>query len=185
MSDLEGAAKPTLLPMVRGEITEISPAGQEVLATWTLKTALMCQLMQSKTVQNLPTSHYADLSRDRLPSQQMRVFTAYMPPPQYLNGESPIEYRSIPSEARFTTADGVQHRLWSTVVTLRIGWAVLQLISVGPLGYDYEIALSGFAPYVRQLWPIQETVSWPPLMLRSVGDLDQLSDPLKSPHIAI
>ncbi|WP_372346601.1 hypothetical protein [Streptomyces sp. KL116D] len=88
MCDLEGAVKPTLLAMVKGELVSNPSRKQEMLATWTLKTSLMCQLMQAKTVQNLPASLYTDLFRDRRPSEQMRVFTAFMPPLQYLNGES-------------------------------------------------------------------------------------------------
>ncbi|MET9510751.1 hypothetical protein ABZX62_20215 [Streptomyces flavidovirens] len=185
MSSLEGDVMPTLLPMVKGEVIQIAPEAQELLATWTLKTALMCQLMQSDAVRNLPTSHYADLFRDRRLSGQMRAFTSYMVPPQYLNGESPVEYRSIPSEVRFTSSDGLQHRLWATVVTLRIGYAVLQLVSVGPEGYDYDLEPAAFAPYTEQIWPVQESICWPPRALGSISDLDQFADPLKETKVII
>ncbi|KAA0941835.1 hypothetical protein [Streptomyces apricus] len=185
MSALEGAVQATLLPMIKGTKTEITPSSQEVLATWTLKTALMCQLMQDRSVHNLPSVHYTELFQARKPSSQMRVFAAYMAPPQYPPGVSPIEYRSIPSEGRFQTPDGTEHKLWGVVVTLRIGYAVLQLVSVGPVGYTYEINLAGFAPYARQIWPAQDTTAWPPQRLESIQELNQFADPLKHPKVAL
>jgi hypothetical protein len=185
MSALEGAVQSTLLPMVKGARTEIAPASQEALATWTLKTALMCQLMQDRSVHNLPATHYTDLYQTRRPTNQMRAFAAYMVPPRYEPGVSPIEYRSIPSEGRFQAPDGTEHKLWGVVVTLRIGYAVLQLVSVGPVGYNYEVKLASFAPYAQQIWPAQDTKPWPPLALESIDDLNQFADPLKSPKVAL
>ncbi len=185
MSALEGDVQPTLLPMIKGENTGITPVGQNLLATWVLKTALMCQLMQDASVHNLPPSHYKELFLDRKPSQQMRVFVAYMRPPRYGPGVSPLEYRSIPSEASFHAPDGAAHKLWGVVVTLRIGYAVLQLVSVGPVGYTYEVNLAGFAPYARQIWPAQDTTSWPPRPLKSIDELNQFADPLKFPKVVL
>ncbi|MFF2249761.1 hypothetical protein [Streptomyces sp. NPDC058142] len=171
--------------MIKGEKTEISPVGQELLATWALKTALMCQLMQDASVRNLPPSHYKELFQDRKPSRQMRVFAAYMRSPRYEPGVSPLEYRSIPSEASFHAPDGAAHKLWGVVVTLRIGYAVLQLMCVGPVGYNYEVKPAGFAPYARQIWPARDTTSWPPQPLESIDELDQFADPLKSPKVVL
>lgn len=118
MSALEGRVKPYLLPMIKGEIVEIPPEAQESLAVWTLKTALMCQVMLPQERPNLPAELFTDLYRDRRPAEEMKVFCGYMMPPQYFNGPSPLENRSIPSETRRRTPDGREYDLWATVVTI-------------------------------------------------------------------
>lgn len=178
MSALEGRVQPYLLPMIKGEIVELPPDVQEVLATWTLKTALMCQIMQPQEPPNLPAELFTDLYRDRSPADEMKVFCGYIMPPQYLNGPSPVEHRSIPSRRRDRTEDGREYELWATVVTIRIGYAVLQLMSAGPKGLRYEIGLGDFSPHVELLWPVREAFSWPPRALRNVSDFNILADPL-------
>jgi hypothetical protein len=42
MSDLESRAKPYLLSMINGYSRTYYPRGQELLATWAVKTALIC-----------------------------------------------------------------------------------------------------------------------------------------------
>ncbi|KOT87611.1 hypothetical protein ADK86_35885 [Streptomyces sp. NRRL F-5755] len=85
--------------MIKGEIVELPSEAQEVLATWTLKTALMCQVMLPQAEPNPPAELFMDLYRDRRPAEEMKVFCGYMMPPQYLNGPSPLENCSVP--ARF------------------------------------------------------------------------------------
>ncbi|XVV39325.1 hypothetical protein ACQPXT_40500 [Streptomyces sp. CA-100214] len=178
MSSLEGQVKPYLLPMIKGEIVELPPKAQELLATWTLKTALMCQVMLPQDEPNLPAELFTDLHRDRQPAEEMKAFCAYMMPPQYLNGPSPMENRSIPSKSRHRTPDGQEYDLWATVVTIRIGYAVLQLVSAGPKGLRYELGYGDFSPHVEPLWPVRETFSWPPRALRTTKDFDVFADPL-------
>ncbi|MES4891416.1 hypothetical protein [Streptomyces sp. NPDC096012] len=178
MSALEGRVKQYLLPMIKGEIIALPPEAQAVLAVWTVKTALMCQVMLPQDQPNLPAELFTDLYRDRQPAEEMKVYCGYMIPPRYLNGESPVENRSIPSRSRYRTADGQEYDVWATVVTIRIGYAVLQLMSAGPKGLRYDIGLGDFSLYVEPLWPVRETFSWPPRALRTISDFNVFADPL-------
>lgn len=164
--------------MIKGEIVMLPPEAQEVLAVWTLKTALMCQVMLPQEQPNLPAELFTDLYQDRRPAEEMKVYCGYMMPPQYLNGVSPVENRSIPSSSRSRAPDGREYDLWATVVTIRIGYAVLQLVSAGPKGLRYEIGLGDFSPYVEPLWPVREPFSWPPRALRTIRDFNIFADPL-------
>ncbi len=177
MSVLEGRAKPYLLPMIKGEIVELVPEAQEILATWTLKTALMCQVMLPQTQPNLPAELFTDLYRDRQPAEEMKVFCGYMMPPQYLNGLSPMENRSVPRTIRDRGADGQVYEARVTVVTIRIGYAVVQVVSAGPKGLRYELGLEG--GYVEPLWPVRKTFSWPPRALMTPEGFNVMADPLR------
>ncbi|WP_432101026.1 hypothetical protein [Streptomyces sp. WAC 04229] len=176
MSAFEGRVKPYLLPMIKGQIVELPPEAQEALATWTLKTALMCQVMLPQDEPNLPADLFTDLYWDRQPAEEMNVFCGYMMPPQYLNGPSPMENRSVPRTIRQRRADGSVFEAWATVVTIRIGYAVVQLVSAGPKGLRYELGFEG--SYVEPLWPIRETFSWPPRALKTLKEFDTFTDPL-------
>ncbi len=178
MSVLEARVQPYLLPMIKGEITELSPEAQQVLATWTVKTALMCQVFHAQEPPLVPAELFTDLYRDRAPADEMKVFCAYMMQPQYFNGPSPIEHRSMPSRNRDRTDDGQEFDRWATVVTMRIGYAVLQLLAAGPKGLRYEIGHGDFSPYVQSLWPVRETFSWPPLAMKRASEFDAFADPL-------
>ncbi len=50
MSNLEVAAKPLLVPMLKGEKAELPPEGQLVVARWAFKTALMAQYIRTPVV---------------------------------------------------------------------------------------------------------------------------------------
>ncbi|MEU8811101.1 hypothetical protein ACN6LI_001165 [Streptomyces violaceoruber] len=177
MSALEGRVKPYLLPMVKGQIVELPPGAQEVLATWTLKTALMCQVMLPQDQPNLPAELFTDLYRDRQPAEEMKVLCGYMMPPQFLNGPSPMENRSVPRTIRQRRADGSVFEAWATVVTIRIGYAIVQLVSAGPKGLRYELGFEG--SYVEPLWPVRETFSWPPRALKTLKEFNVFADPLR------
>ncbi|MGQ5579772.1 hypothetical protein [Streptomyces sp. ECR3.8] len=179
MSALEGRVKPYLLSMIKGEIVELPPEAQEVLATWTLKTALMCQVMLPQDQPNLPAELFTDLYQDRQPAQEMKVFCGYMMPPRYLNRWSPMENRSVPRTIRQRRADGSVFEAWATVVTIRIGYAVVQLVSAGPKGLRYELGFGNYFPYVEPVWPIRETFSWPPRALKTLQEFNVFTDPLR------
>ncbi|WP_125521512.1 hypothetical protein [Streptomyces sp. WAC 06783] len=176
MSALEGRARPYLLPMIKGEIVELPSEAQQILATWTLKTALMCQVMLPQTQPNLPAELFTDLYRDRQPAEEMKVFCGYMMPPQSLNGPSPLENRSVPRTIRHRRAGGQVYEVWATVVTIRIGYAVVQLVSAGPKGLRYELGFEGSC--VQPLWPVRETFSWPPRALKTLSEFNAFADPL-------
>ncbi|MEU0615784.1 hypothetical protein ABZ476_00975 [Streptomyces albogriseolus] len=125
----------------------------------------------------LPAELFTDLYRDRQPAEEMKVFCGYMMPPQYLNGPSPMENRSVPRTIRQRRADGSVFEAWATVVTIRIGYAVVQLVSAGPKGLRYELGFEG--SYVEPLWPVQETFSWPPRALKTLKDFSVFADPLR------
>ncbi|GHG43251.1 hypothetical protein GCM10018777_70170 [Streptomyces albogriseolus] len=90
---------------------------------------------------------------------------------------SPMENRSVPRTIRQRRADGSLFEAWATVVTIRIGYAVVQLVSAGPKGLRYELGFEG--SYVEPLWPVRETFSWPPRALKTLKDFSVFADPLR------
>jgi hypothetical protein len=66
----------------------------------------------------------------------------------------------------------------TTVVTIRIGYAVLQLVSAGPKGLRYELGLGYFSLYVEPLRPVRETFSWSPRALKTIKEFNIFTDPL-------
>jgi hypothetical protein len=71
MSDLEAEAKPYLLSMIEGHGRRYYEHGQEVIATWLVKTALVAG---SKFPPLLPAGFYTDLYEHGKPSANTRVW---------------------------------------------------------------------------------------------------------------
>jgi len=55
MSRLEAAAKPLLSPMIRGEVSTLSPSDQRTIAAWAVKTAIVLQA--TGPARDIPSSH--------------------------------------------------------------------------------------------------------------------------------
>jgi hypothetical protein len=92
MSQLESGAKPCLESMIKGHQRTYYAGGQELIATWLVKTALVSG---SKFDPRLPASFYTDLYETRKPSPNTRVWiagTAY-------EGQHYIDYRPLRSVA--------------------------------------------------------------------------------------
>lgn len=88
MSQLESEAKPYLLSMINGHHRTYYARGQELIATWLVKTALVAG---SKFDPLLPSSFYTDFYEDQKPSSETRVWlaaTAY-------NGQHYTDYRPV------------------------------------------------------------------------------------------
>ena len=72
LSELEGAAKPIIAPLIRGEARCLPYEDQALIAAWTCKTALVSLLMSSDEARaggyGVPPTEYAALyaQRDRL-----------------------------------------------------------------------------------------------------------------------
>ena len=69
LSALEGAAKPVLAPLIRGESRRLPYDDQAVIAAWTCKTALVSLLAAAeKDKPGVPPSEYTTLygQRDRM-----------------------------------------------------------------------------------------------------------------------
>lgn len=73
MSRLEGEVKPFMEGMVVNHGRTPYPRGQEVIATWLVKTALVAG---SKSDPALPRPFYAGFSSERLPSSNTRIWLA-------------------------------------------------------------------------------------------------------------
>jgi hypothetical protein len=76
MHELEEAARPVLTPLIRKtQPRGLAPIEQEVISTWAIKTALMCEFMDPRSA-SAPRSHFQVLFQSLKPPPGTNVWIA-------------------------------------------------------------------------------------------------------------
>ena len=167
MSELERQTSPILIPMIRGQSTELSPEQQHQISAW-------CQL-KCLTLDAFYPRTYGGIQH--LPPKTSHAFGQLYQP--LLNSTVTLS-RFIPSKAnekvRFgrymsnLPADDVRASLDVVIVTLALGQLLLQ-VSIGASG-DVPARQAGYSLVTRpalQCWPTFGAQHWPPVGV-VVGD---------------
>jgi hypothetical protein len=76
MGNLEGLARPILVPMINGRETVLTPHDQRLVATWAYKTALTLGLAVQFDTDPIPASLYEGLFQSRVPPPACRIWIA-------------------------------------------------------------------------------------------------------------
>ncbi len=160
LSELEGAAKPILAPLIRGEGRRIPYEDQALIAAWTCKTALVSMLISSDDARlagyGVPPTEYTALyeQRDRmepLPFSQYWIGTytgdrrgaSVWVTPFVIEAKGPGSPPDIPS---------------GYAITLVVGKLVVQGVRFTTPALQVDLVTEwGFL----DIWPPQDTFPWP------------------------
>lgn len=170
MSRLEEAAKPLLMPGLHGRGKRLSPGGQQVLATWAFKSALVFGLTH-RWPRGVPDEHYDHLLQHGRPPEQCVIWMgAY-------NGPEPAFVQlagmaiSRPGE-RVTS----QSRPNVYVFTLTMGPILLQVFASAD-AEAFDVTNAHYRdPRLRAIWPTSETFDWTPDGGLVAGELQRYAD---------
>jgi len=160
LSELEGATKPILTPLIQGEGRRIPYEDQALIAAWTCKTALVSLLISSDEARlagyGVPPSEYTALYE-----QLDRVEP--LPSSQYWIGSYTGDRRSAsiwvtPFVIEAIGADSPPGIPSGYAMTLALGKLVVQGVRFTTLALQVELATEwGFL----DIWPPQDTFPWP------------------------
>lgn len=159
MSDLETAASAILKPMFdeRIHLQLDGGKGQEVVARWAMKTALMLQFTQPQP--SIPLPVYPEFYRTKLPPKKAVIYVAH-----HIMDKMPNGGHSLVWNIGMPTADGgqaLQGQMYG--VTYFIKNLVVQVVGyVLRTIFDPNVVFDQtFQPYVQLLWPPGRGVEWP------------------------
>jgi hypothetical protein len=158
-SDLERAAAPVLVPMVQGATRWLSQADQELVARWSMKTAMVFDRTYPSE-QFIPDAHLREFRQTDIPPAGTWVWMA-----AYASDARVATHVSFPFP--FRTAGDERPRGRTLVgygVTLTIGHFVVQVLN-DPEGSEDVVneSLRTFWEIIRPIWPIEVTRRrWPP-----------------------
>lgn len=151
MSRLEGAARPLLEPMIRGERQTLSSAQQQVVAYWALKTTMMIDFAQEEEFRSVPPADYA------------RLYKAGTVLPNTFVWLAAAEFGRGALAQHRTLEFGLDgHTLNGYGGVVNVGHLVISVVKVD-FGNGRVINIGGpLGPALVPLWPTRRTLQWPP-----------------------
>jgi hypothetical protein len=168
MAELEERARDLLTPMLAGRGRRLHAGGQQTLATWALKTALMLEHTRGLQARSFPTQLYHDLYTRREPPASVRVWMA-----SYA-GDVPAFGQSYGLDVDLAQSPdrGVRDIFGATV---GFGPVAFQVFGSSIAGLVDEIRI-GAPPVVHQIWPGEGSFTWTPSLGFDDGALIAFSD---------
>jgi hypothetical protein len=160
LSELEGAARPVITPLIRGESRRLPPGDQALIAAWTCKTALVSLLISSDEARQsgyrVPASEYEALHAQRgrvepLPFSQYWIGS-------YAGGRRASSIWVTPFVIEVTGAGSSPEIPSGYVMTLVLGSLLVQGVRFTQPLLQVELAAEwGFL----DIWPPSDTLPWP------------------------
>ena len=168
MNDMDNALAVLGPQLVKGKPVKLTKATKTALAAWSVKFALMLQLVYPRDSRFvIPEADYPRFYADRLPSDLMRLWTGYMEPPGKYGGPALAlhdhRHDEMFFDAQMLTALGLDSSLASKgyLVTFRFGHCVIGLLRVGR-GELLPLQCLAWPRQWVQIWPAIGTNQWPP-----------------------
>jgi hypothetical protein len=170
MSRVEEAAKPLLMPGLHGRGKRLSPAGQQALATWAFKSALVFGLTR-RWPRGIPDEHYKHLlAHGRPPEQSLIWMGAY-------NGPEPA-FVQLAGMAISRPGERVnsESRPNVYIFTFTLASIFLQVFASAD-AEAFDVTTAHYRdPRLRTIWPTGETFDWTPNGGLGTGELQRYAD---------
>jgi hypothetical protein len=173
MSALEGAVKPILTPMIRGEVATLDVPAQRVIATWLVKTAMNYELVQQRTVNYFTADERRTMAHTQTTPDISAVFLArYLGTHHATHADTPLTFyvtdgpgHESSGQQAAERASGLRHEGYTFTVAVRE--LCLQLLMVRPhrdRGANFRVQVRGeWSAASIEIWPGRNAaVSWPP-----------------------
>lgn len=181
MNDMDDALKVLGPQLVKGKPVKLTKTKKAALAAWSVKFALMLQLVYPKDSRFvIPETDYPQFYADRQPSDPMRLWTGFMEPPGKYGGPALAlhdhRHDEMLFDAEMLTELGLDPSLASKgyLATIRFGHCVVGLLRVGRAELLPLHALAFPRQWV-QIWPAIGTSQWPPADRLRTGRLDPMA----------
>jgi hypothetical protein len=158
MSRLESAAKPILIPLMKGIATDLTPDQQKVISAWLLKTCIMVEVYDATNPDYFEARDRKALKESLAIPEQTSIFLA-----RYV-GAHEIRIHEMPVDLAFGP---LENAAWSYgySATLAIKQLAFQIFSFRA---PENLRLSAieipqlWSEATIQAWPIGGNVRWPP-----------------------
>lgn len=174
LSELEGAPKPIIAPLIRGEARRLPYEDQALIAAWTCKTALVSLLMSSDEARaggyGVPPTEYAALYAQRNRMEPL-------PFSQYWIGSFTGDRRTssiwiTPFVIEVVGTDSPPDIPSGYVMTLVLGALLVQGVRFTAPALQVELTTEwGFL----EIWPPQDTFPWPASGFADDETLDRMN----------
>lgn len=168
MNEMDSALSVLGPQLVKGKPVNLAKAKKAALAIWSVKFALMLQLVYPRDSRFvIPEPDYQQFHADRRPSDLMKLWAGYMEPPGKYGGPALAlhdhRHDEMFFDAEMLTALGLDPSLASKgyLVTIRFGHCVIGVLRVGSAELLPLQALATPRQWV-QIWPAIGTSQWPP-----------------------
>lgn len=180
--------------LVKGKPDKLTKAKKATLAAWSVKFALMLQLVYPRDCRFvIPDADYPQFYADRQPSDLMRLWAGFMEPPGKYGGPALAlhdhRHDEMFFDAEMLMALGLNPSLASRgyLATIRFGHCVIGLLRVGRAELLPLRSLAWPRQWV-QIWPAIGTSRWPPPDRLATGRLAPIAvgiRPSRAPGIGL
>jgi len=169
MNEIEGRARPFLSSLIQGHGRTLYREGQQRLATWAVKTAMMLAFLARGSFRTIPQGHYNQLfHRPDQPPETTQVWLSAV------QEGTVCHHRPVRLGLKIP---GVIPDVHGYGVTFNVGHAVFQIFG-HELGKDRAIRDTRdgrpFGEALMPIWPYERAVEWPPPFVFSMAQLGQL-----------
>lgn len=170
MNNLEIAAQPLLKPMFKGHGKALHERGQATLATWGLKTIMMCALTQPSSP-IIPHEHYTALYERRC--EREPPSSVYVSLAAYSGQRWASYYRAHDLVVSFERSKGLPDAA-AYGVTLTIGQVGFQVF--GSTSDVRNFITGPLLKILCPIWPFEKSIIWPATRWLNDDELIRLAD---------
>jgi hypothetical protein len=181
MNDMDNALSVLGPQLVKGKPVSLTKAKKAALAAWSVKFALMLQLVYPRNSRFvIPDADYTKFYADRQPGDLMQLWAGYMEPPGKYSGPALAlhdhRHDEMSFDAEMLTAVGLDPSLASKgyLATIRFGHCVIGLLRIGHPELLPLQSLASPRQWV-QIWPAIGTNPWPPPVRLATGRLTPIA----------
>jgi hypothetical protein len=166
MSDIQSAAKLTMLPLIRGKPGILTPEKQIQIATWATMATITSEYDDLKTV-TIPAADREHFYKHKYPPQTFRIWIGYIPPDIWPHKwiHHPLAIAKNDAE-RDALADQALSKLNTETSTYVFGQLFIHVMS---MSIDHVDILRRWQmpdccdAAMKQIWPlIYQNITWPP-----------------------
>jgi hypothetical protein len=194
MNEMDNALAVLGPQLVKGKPVKLTKAKKVALAAWSVKFALMLQLIYPRDSRFvIPGADYPQFYADRQPSDLMQLWAGFMEPPGKYGGPALAlhdhRHDEMFFDAEMLTALGLDPSLASEgyLATIRFAHCVIGLLKVGCAELLPLHSLAWPRQWV-QIWPAIGTNRWPPPDRLATGRLAPIAvgiRPSRAPGIGL
>jgi hypothetical protein len=159
MSRLESAAKPVLIPLMKGVASDLAPEQQKIISAWLLKTCIMVEVLHDTNPDYFEAGDRKALKESLAIPAQTSVFLA-----RYV-GAHEIRIHEMPLDLAFGPLESAAWS-YSYSATLAIKQLAFQIFSFRT-PENHSLTVTPEIPRfwhdaTIQIWPTGNSVRWPP-----------------------
>jgi hypothetical protein len=169
---IDEAVKPILVPLIRGEMTELTPSNKQTLATWATKVTMVAEFSNPR-LRAISADQLEWFWLNRRPPRGWNVWIAAY---GGLKWRFSIYHHVVKFPSPKRSEERAGYNTQST--TIGLGYVLIHIISSNIEELSFELNDDSVSD-LRTIWPTREAVlQWTPVRLLSDADVNYISDVL-------